>query len=169
MAAKKTANTIKSKKPVKKPAAPKKAPVVKPVVAEAKVRKPRKAKSDLGSSFEIMLKKQAELDAYKKQAKIDLKKKYDDKVKEAESLKAQYEKLFGEKLDAPAKVQKVKAKRAPAKGFTLSQVESYLEQLAAGGKIKIAGKNAKTVAKMKDAYDKAATKDAKSILELLTK
>ena len=169
MATKKTANTIKSKKPVKKPAAPKKAPAVKPVVAEAKVRKPRKPKSDLGSSFEIMLKKQAELDAYKKQAKIDLKKQYDDKLKEAEALKAQYEKLFGEKLDAPAKVQKVRAKRAPAKGFTLSQVESYLEQLAAGGKIKIAGKNAKTVAKMKDAYDKATTKDAKSILELLNK
>jgi len=163
-----------NKSAVKKPAADKpaaKVPSPKPEEEKAvKVRKPRKVKA-AGSSYEIMLKKQAELDAYKKQAKIEIKKQYDEKLKEGEELKAHYQKLFGESIGSAPKAQKGGAQKAgkPSRGFTLEQIESFLSQKDAGGKIKIEGKNATGVARIKAAYDKSSEKDAESILEIINK
>jgi hypothetical protein len=162
------ANKPAVKKPdVKKPVA--KIPAPKPEEEKViKTRKPRKVKV-AGSSYEIMLKKQAELDAYKKQAKIELKKQYDEKLKEGDELKAHYQKLFGESIGSAPKAQKGGAKKAgkPSRGFTLEQIESFLSQKDAGGKIKIEGKNATGVARIKAAYDKSSDKDAESILEII--
>ena len=137
---------VVAKKPVaKKPAAKKpvaKVPSAKPVAEQVvKARKTRKAKVS-GSSYEIMLKKQAELDAYKKQAKIELKKQYDEKLKEAHELKAHYQKLFAENIDSAPKGRSVGAGKVgrSSRGYTLDQVQSFLDQKNAGGKIKINGK-----------------------------
>jgi hypothetical protein len=170
-AAKKTvAKKASAKKSVaKKPVA--KVPAANPAEEQVvKVRKPRKVKGT-GSSYEIMLKKQSELDAYKKQAKIELKKQYDEKLKGAEELKAHYQKLFGESIGSAPKAGKAGAKKAGkvSRGYTLEQIESFLSQVDAGGKIKIKGKNAAGVARIKAAYDKAPNKDAKSILDIINK
>jgi hypothetical protein len=158
------------KKPVaKKPVA--KAPAAKSVEEKViKVRKPRKAKGT-GSSYEIMLRKQVELDAYKRQAKIELKKQYDEKLKEGEELKAHYQKLFGENIGSAPKAGKAGAQKLGknSRGYTLDMVQSFLDQKDAGGTIKIEGKNATTVKRMQEAYNKAAVKDAESILEILKK
>jgi hypothetical protein len=160
-----------AKKPVARKAAPKaKAEKPIPVSPATKVRKPRKAKV-ASSSYETMLKKQAELDAYKKQAKIELKKQYDEKLKEAHELKAHYHKLFAENIDSAPKGRSVATKKAGrnSRGYALDQVQSFLDQKDAGGKIKIEGKNATTVKRMQDAYNEAKSKDAESILAILNK
>lgn len=184
MAVKKTsaakAKTTKSKKVVaKKPATKKpvakatvvKAPAAKPIENKiVKVRKPRKVKI-ASSSYELMLKKQAELDAYKKQAKIELKKQYEEKLKEAEELKAHYQKLFSENIGSAPKAGKAGANKVGkvSRGYTLDQIESFLSQKDSGGKIKIEGKNATGVARIKAAFEKSSSKDAKSILEFINK
>lgn len=184
MAVKKTsavkAKTTKAKKALAKKPAVKK-PMAKATVAKAlaakpidekvvKVRKPRKTKA-AGSSYEMMLQKQTELDALKKQAKIELKKQYEEKLKEGEELKAHYQKLFGESIGSAPKALKGKGKKVGkvSRGYTLDQIESFLSQKDAGGKIKIDGKNATGVARIKAAYDKSPGKDAHSILEFINK
>jgi len=184
MAAKKTsaskAKTTKAKKPVaKKPVVKKpvakataaKAPAAKPIEEKVvKARKARKVKI-ASSSYEMMLKKQAELDAYKKQAKIELKKQYEEKLKEGEDLKANFQELVGESIGSAPRTPKAKGKKVGkgSRGYTLNQIESFLSQKDSGGKIKIEGKNATGVARIKAAYDKSAGKDAKSILEIINK
>jgi hypothetical protein len=51
----------------------------------------------------------------------------------------------------------------------LDQVQSFIDQFNEGGKISIPGKNAITIARIKDAYNKSSAKDAESILEVLSK
>jgi hypothetical protein len=179
------AKTVKPKKAVaKKPAARKpatkksvvkkpsaKAPASKPIEEKVvKIRKPRKAKV-LVSSYETMLRKQAELDAYKKQAKIELKKQYDEKLKEASELKVHYHKLFSENIDSAPKGRSAGVKKAAsrARGYSLEQVQSFLDQKTAGGKIKIAGKNATSIKRMQKAFDQSKDKDAESVLAVLNK
>jgi hypothetical protein len=158
-----------AKKPV--PKAVKKIAAV-PAPKPIKVRKTRKAKNAI-SSYENLLKKESELEAAKKLAKNELRKEYDDFLNHADSIKDKYKKLFGESIEsAPRKARKVGGRKStgkPSRGYTLDQIESYINQKDSGGKIKIEGKNATGVARIKAAYDKSPNKDAKSILEFINK
>jgi len=58
-------------------------------------------------------------------------------------------------------------KKALSKGYTIEQVKLFIEQTEKGEKIKIPGKNATGIAKIKAAYEKAKDKDAESVHELL--
>jgi hypothetical protein len=144
------------------------APAPKPV----KVRKTRKAKNAI-SSYENLLKKESELETAKKLAKNELRKEYDAFLNQADSIKDKYKKLFGESIEsAPRKTRKVGGRKSTGKakrGYTLEQIESFLSQKDSGGKIKIEGKNATGVARIKAAFDKSPNKDAKAILEFINK
>lgn len=161
---KKVVKTKASAKPKAKASASKKLPV--PKIEEAK--KPRKARK-AKSSFTEMLKKQSELDVIKKAAKAELKKDYDAKIKEADDINTQYKKLFDEDIkSAPSKGGNKKGS-AKNKKLTLDQVQSFIDQFNEGGKISIPGKNAITIARIKEAYNKSSAKDAESVLEVLSK
>ena len=58
-------------------------------------------------------------------------------------------------------------KKAASRGYTHEQVKLFIEQTEKGEKIKIPGKNATGIARIKTAYEKAKFKDAESVLELL--
>jgi hypothetical protein len=180
----KAPKSIKAK-PASKPAAKKAKPLPGPTEAPkaekpVKAYKPRQAKGGL-SSFADLLKKQSELETIKKQAKAELRKAYEDKVKEADGIKKQYSELFSESLEtlpkarkarrASPKVPKAKpAKRGAIAPYTAAEISAFIEQKDEGidvKKIKIAGRRVKSVQKIDQAYDKADTKDAESILDLL--
>jgi hypothetical protein len=141
-----------------------------------KVRKPRKAKV---GSFAELVKKQAEIEAIKKRAKTELKELYEDKLKEADAIKRQYSELFREQIEsAPAnkRGRKAAAKASGGKpqvrsrGFTVEQVESFIQQKESGlnvAKIKVAGKNITGVKRIDAAYEKADEKDAESVFQSL--
>jgi hypothetical protein len=157
--------TVAKAKPKAKTSVSKKQPVAK-VEEVKKPRKTRKAKS----SFDELLKKQSELNVIKKAAKIELKKDYDAKMKEADDIKNQYKDLFDEDIkSAPSKSNGAKQGSAKNKKLTLDQVQSFIDQFNEGGKITITGKNAITVARIKEAYDKSLAKDAESVLQVLNK
>ena len=151
-------------KPAAKPkakATPKpepKTPVVKAPV-EVEVKKARgpnkKAKGSL-AAYENLLKHEAELEKARKAAKSELKGEYDNFLKQADEIKAKYQKLFNEGIGS---APKPKGKSAGAKktksGYTLDQVQAYIDQFTGGGKIKIPGKNATGIKRIKDAFDKA--------------
>jgi hypothetical protein len=154
-----------------KPKAGKKVSPV-PAVRTVKVTRARKPKSAL-SSYANLLKKESKLEAARKYAKNELRKEYDDSLKKADSVKGKYKELFHESIEsAPRKARKAGGGKSTGKakrGYTLDQIDSFLSQVDAGGKIKIDGKNATGVARIKAAYDKSPSKDAKSILVFLTK
>lgn len=162
--AKPKVKVVKAAKPAPK-ALEAKAPV------EVKVKKARgpnkKAKGSL-AAYENLLKHEAELEKARKAAKSELKGEYDNFLKEADEIKVKYQKLFNESIGS---APKAKGKSAGAKktksGYTLDQVQAYIDQFASGGKIKIPGKNATGIKRIKDAFDKAKDKDAESMLELL--
>jgi hypothetical protein len=135
-----------------------------------KVRKTRKSKDSL-SSYANLLKKQKELVEAKKLAQTELRQKFDEYMKESDKVKEQYKKLFGETIESAPKGRKVAAKKATgrARGFSLDQIESFLNQVDNGGKIKIEGKNATGIARIKAAYEKSPDKGAESILAFLNK
>jgi hypothetical protein len=183
MAKPKTAKSIKVK-PTPKPAAKKTKPVSAPVAepspkAEkpAKVYKPRKAASGL-SSYADLLKKQSELETIKKQAKAELRKAYEDKVKEADGIKKQYSSLFDESIDSLPKIKKARqvgvkrgaAKKGAAAPYTAAEIDSFIEQKEQGidaQKIKLSGRRIKSIRKIDEAYERSDAKDADSLLELL--
>jgi hypothetical protein len=150
-----------------------KSPDVKAPVP-AKVRKTRgankKAKGSL-VAYENLLKHEAELEKARKAAKSELKSEYDGFLKQADEIKAKYQKLFGESIGSIPKTKGKKkisgAKKNGWKTFTLDQVQSFIDQTNEGKPVKIAGKNSIGVAKIRAAYDKAKVKDAESVLELL--
>lgn len=152
-----------------KPAA--KVPVAKAPIVGEKARKvrsyTRKPKGSL-AAFENLLKHEAELEKARKAAKAELKGEYDKFLKEADEVKAKYQKLFNESISSAPKAKKPTVARKNGKrSFSLGQVQSFIDQTAKGVKIKIPGKNAIGIKKIKDAYDRATDKDAESVLELL--
>jgi hypothetical protein len=170
-----TAKIAKSKKEEKKEW------LEKPI-AVRKTRGPQKARALKG--FDELLKKQAELEAVTKKAKSELRKEYEKTLQHAESLKDQYKNLFYEAIDTVSpkatRANKVtKATRGVGKRIrttgavapiTEAEVESFIEQKEQGlstDRIKISGRRIKSVKRIDDAYNKADTKDAKSIRELL--
>jgi hypothetical protein len=165
--------TAKTKVAAKKPApkAKAKVEVKKPEAKVVKQRRPRKVKDAL-SNYATLLKKQAEIEAIKRQAKAELKKHYDSKIREADAIRAQYKELFGEAMDSTPRIArkgKVRKGAVKARGYTLSQVQSYLDQRDSGKAIKVEGKNATGIKRIKEAYEKADPKDAKTILAILSK
>jgi hypothetical protein len=190
-AAKATPKAAKANKakPARKSAAKKAKPLPAPVEApppkaekSAKAYQPRKAASGL-ASYADLLKKQAELETIKKQAKAELRKAYEDKVKEAEDIKKQYAELFAESIGAQPKAAKARpagakpraAKRGAAKRgaiapYTAVEIGSFIEQKEEGvdlPKIKIAGRRIKSIKKIDEAYEKSEAKDVDSVLKLL--
>lgn len=146
---------------VKKPVA--KVPVIgsKSKKTQAYTRRP------LGT-FADLLKKQSELEKIKKGAKDDLRKQYKHHIAESEKIRTQYQTLFNEVLIASVKGKKTSnAKKALSRGYTLEQVKMFIEQVEKGGKVKIPGKNARGIARIKAAYEKSRGKDAMSVLLLL--
>jgi len=119
----------------------------------------------------LLLKKEKELEEAKKFAQAELRQEYDGHLKEADKVKEQYKKLFGESIDSVPKVRKTTARKATGRvrGFSLEQIKSFLRQVDTGSKIKIDGKNATSIARIKAAYDKSPDKGAESILALLNK
>jgi histone H1/5 len=146
-----------------------KKPVAKAPVAIKKAKKTRAYTKKPKGTFADLIKKQAELEEIKKGAKADLKKQYENHLKEAEKVKVQYKELFAENLDAPSKARaKATGKKKNGwKTFTLDQVQSFIDQTTEGKPVKIPGKNAIGVKKIQAAYDKAKNKDAESVLALL--
>jgi hypothetical protein len=107
-----------------------KAPEVKAPVAKktrAYTRKPK-------GSFADLIKKQAELEEIKKGAKADLRKQYENHLKEADKVKAQYQELFHELLLASVKGKSVVPRKSAKGGYTLDQVQAYIDQSSNGGK-----------------------------------
>jgi hypothetical protein len=165
----------KKVKPVaKKPVVTKKPATKKPIVKKEptiksepkKTRKPRL----VDPSFADLIKKEADFEKAKKKAKIDLQKKYNQKLSETVDIAMKYKELFGETLDTSikAKGKSSSTKKGTRKsGFTLDQVQTFIDQTSEGKPVKIPGKNAIGVKKIKEAYDKAKDKDAESVLELL--
>jgi hypothetical protein len=155
--------------PVKAPKAIK--PEVK-AVAKAVVRKARSPQKAKGS-FADLIKKQAELEEVKKEAKAELKKQYDSLLKEAESIKGQYKGLFDESIESAPKPRGGRARKAGGRvpgvvPFTLEEVKSFVGQKEAGmDKIKIQHRRPKSVARMEDAYRRS--EDAEEILRILNK
>jgi hypothetical protein len=139
---------------------------------EVKVKKVRgpnkKAKGSL-AAYENLLKHESELEKARKAAKAELKSEFDGFLRQADEIKAKYQKIFNESISsAPkGKAKATGAKKSSKGGYTLDQVQAYIDQSASGGKIKIPGKNATGIARIKAAYDKAKDKDAESVLELL--
>jgi hypothetical protein len=175
--AKKPVAKAKPKAATKKPISKAKPKAVKKVTPETKAKTPkatraRKPKSAL-SSYANLLKKENELEAIRKLAKNELRKEYDGFLKKADAVKEQYKELFHEAIEsAPRKIRRVGGRKSTGKakrGYTLEQIESYLSQKDSGRKIKIEGKNVTGVARIKAAYEKSPSKDAKSILELINK
>jgi histone H1/5 len=130
------------------------------------------------SSFAELVKKQSELETIRKQAKAELRRIFEAKLKEAEAIKAQYKSLFAESLDFEPKGRKprragAKAKRANlrvAAPISLPEVLSFIEQKQKGKDvkaIKIKGRKPKSVLRIGEAYAKAQVKDAKTVLGLL--
>jgi hypothetical protein len=154
-----------------KPKAGKKVSPV-PTVKTVKVTRARRTKSAL-SSYANLLKKESELEAARKHAKNELRKEYDGFLKKADSVKGKYKELFHEPIEsAPRKARKAGGGKSTGKakrGYTLEQIESFLSQVDAGGKIKVDGKNATGVARIKAAFDKSTSKDAKAILDFINK
>jgi hypothetical protein len=176
---KKPVSKPKPKTTAKKPISKVKPKAIKEVVSAlapetVKVRKIRKAQDAL-SSYENLLKKQDELEAAKKLAKNELRKEFDSFLKKADSVKNKYKKLFGETIEStPRRARKGGARKTTRKGkakkgYTLEQIESFLSQKDSGGKIKIEGKNVAGIARIKAAYEKSSSKDAKSIFDFLNK
>jgi hypothetical protein len=153
----KTAPKSEAKKPEVK------APVI------LKVKKARGPNKKAKGSFAELIKIQNQYEEAKRGAKSELRKEYDNLIKDSEKIKAQYKELFGEVIEgAPkAKGKTAAANRSGKKAFTLDQVQSYIDQTAQGKKVKIPGKNAVGVEKIKTAYDRAKEKDAESVLALL--
>lgn len=162
-----------TRKAGRKPQKP--APTAQASEAEPTEIKTRKSRKNGIASYAELLKKQAEFESIKKKAKGELRKQYDAKIAEADEIKKRYSDLFGEPIDSAPRKEKGKKTAAPARktrprGFSLEQIESFIEQKDSGidlGKIKIAGKNITGVKKIDAAYEKAEDKDAKAILELL--
>jgi len=153
-----------AKAPAKKAAA-KKLEIAAPAIA--KTRKTRGSNKKAKGSFADLQKIQAQYEEAKKGAKADLKKHYEDLKKESEKIRAQYKELFNEAIESAPRTKGSVAKKSSGKGFTLDQVQSYIDQLATGGKIKIPGKNAIGVGRIRAAYDRARNKDAESVHALL--
>lgn len=144
-----------------------KAPLVEKAVKKARSYT-RKPKGSLGA-YENLLKHEAELERARKAAKAELKGEYDKFLKEADEVKSKYQKLFNESISsAPkAKAQPARAKNNGRRSFSLDQIQSFIDQTAEGAKVKIPGKNAIGIKKIKEAFDKSTNKDAESVLELL--
>jgi len=156
-------------KPASKPkakAAPK-AGATKPETAIMKVRKARGPNKKTKGSFAELQKIQAQYEEAKKGAKSELKHQYDGLVKEAEKIKAQYKELFNESIESAPKEKGKASKKATGKGFTLDQIQSFIDQTSEGKAVRIPGKNAISIAKIKAAYDKSKDKDAESVHEML--
>jgi hypothetical protein len=159
--------TVKAKvvEPASK-AAFKKSKATRPVV-EAKAKRTRGPNRKATGSFAVLRKKQAELEEIKKGAKADLRKQYERLLKDSEKVKAQYKELFSESIEFAPKARGAGARKASGRGYTLEQVKLFIEQTERGEKIKIPGKNATGIARMKAAYEKAKDKDAESVKKLL--
>jgi hypothetical protein len=144
-----------------------KTPIVKAPVVEAKAKKTRAYTRKPKGTFADLLKKQAELEKMKKGAKSDLKKQYDNLLKEADSIKSHYKNVFNESIESAPKARGAGVKKAPSKGYSLEQVKLFIEQTEKGETVKIPGRNAAGIAKIKAAYEKAENKDVESVHELL--
>jgi hypothetical protein len=160
---------VKAKAAKNTPKAEAKKPVANAPVAEMKEKKTRSYTRKPKGLFADLLKKQAELEKAKNGAKVDLKKQYESLLKESEQIKAHYKELFNESIESEPKVRGAGTKRASSRGYTLEQVKLFIEQAENGGTIKIPGKNATGIKKIKAAYMKAKNKDAESVLALLNK
>ena len=143
--------------------------VAKAPVAETKEKKTRAYNRKPKGSFADLLKKQVELEKAKNGAKVDLKRQYENLLKESEQIRAHYKKLFNESIESAPKVRGAGAKKAPSRGYTLEQVKLFIEQTENGGTIKIPGKNSTGIKRINAAYVKAKNKDAESVLALLNK
>ena len=167
--------TVAKAKPVAKAKVAKAAPkaVAKKTVAGApvavkvkKVRGPNRVKAR--GSFAELQKIQAQYEEAKKDVRADLKKQYEKLTKEADALKAQYKGLFNENIESAPKSRGAgKTQKSAGKGFTLDQIQTFIDQTSEGKTVKIPGKNAISIAKIKAAYDKSKNKDAESVHELL--
>jgi hypothetical protein len=149
------------------PKAGAKKPGAKASVAETKAKPPRAYTRKPKGAFADFLKKQAELEKAKKDAKAGLRKQYDDLLEESDKIKANYKKLFNESIESAPKLRGAGVKKTPSRGYTLEQVKLFIEQADNGEKVKIPGKNATGIARIKAAYAKAKSKDAESIFALL--
>jgi hypothetical protein len=136
---------------------------------EVKVKKARgpnkKAKGSL-AAYEHLLKQESELEKARKAAKAELKSEHDGFLKQAEEIKVKYQKLFNENIGSAPKGKVTGAKKTKT-GYTIDQVQAYIDQSAEGKEIKIPGKNVTGVKRIKEAFEKAKNKDAESVLELL--
>jgi hypothetical protein len=106
--------------------------------ATAVAKKSRKAKFP----YAELIKKQAELDAIKKAAKSDLKKKYDAKIAEAVAIQGEDKWLFNEPLHSSDN-KIVGAKEAIREGnkcYTLYIVKTIIDQTNEGKAIKSLGR-----------------------------
>lgn len=148
-----------------------KAVAKKPVAASpvaVKVRRIRGPNKKAKGSFAELQKIQAQYEEAKKGAKADLKKQYDRLIKEAEAIRVQYKGLFSESIESIPRARQAGSKKKTAgKGFTLDQIQSFIDQTSEGKTVKIPGKNAISIAKIKAAYDKSKNKDAESVHEML--
>jgi len=143
--------------------------------SKATTKKARKPRKETLTGFDELFTKQAELAVVTKKAKTQLRKEYADAVKKADAIKDKYRTLFGEKIDDTSvklikrghKIQKGKGITAP---ITKAEVESFIEQKEQGlgiTDIKIKGRRIKTIKRISDVYNKADTKEPRTILALL--
>jgi len=144
-----------------------KKPEVKATTVALKVRKVRGPNKKAKGSFAELQKIQAQFEEAKKGAKADLKKQYDRLIKEADAIKVQYKELFNEGIESAQRAKGTGTKKTAGKGFTLDQIQTFIDLTEEGKPVKIPGKNAISIAKIKAAYEKSKDKDAESLHELL--
>jgi hypothetical protein len=131
-----------------------------------KARKPRAYSRKGKGSFAELLKKQAELEEIKKGAKADLRKQYEDLIKESEKINDQYRELFNEAIGPAPKARTLKIKKTPAqKIITKKEVEDFIDQKASGITSKNKGRKPKSLARMEVAFKE--TQDADGMLKIL--
>jgi hypothetical protein len=138
--------------------------------AAANARKPRAYSRKGKGSFAELLKKQAELEEIKKGAKADLRKQYEDLIKESEKINDQYRELFNEAIGPAPQARTVKIKKTPRKApakkiITKQEVEDFIDQKASGITSKNKGRKPKSLARMEVAFKE--TQDADEMLKIL--
>jgi hypothetical protein len=141
-------------------------------VARGKAKQARGPKARARGGFAELIRIQSQYEEAKKGAKADLKREYEDLIKEADRIKAQYKGLFDESIESAPKAKAARAPKAPGKvqglkPFTMKEVENFIDQKKTGAAIKIKGRRAKSIARMQEAYGES--EDADDILKLLNK
>jgi len=143
------------------------------IAPQAKDKQSRAYTRKAKGSFAELIKKQAELEEIKKGAKADLKKQYDDLLKDAAKVGDQYKLLFGDsiasapKAKAAAGAKKAAGKLPGAQAFSRKEVDDFIDQKKAGAEVKIDGRRLKSIARMEAAYNES--QDADEILRILNK